>query len=231
MQPLPILVLGLMVCVFGAPQMARAEDKALYVVTYLEVVQSAADATAQALSGEAALSRKAVGLQEMRVLRETGRSTRFAILENWADRAAFEAHEQDPHVKDFQSALAAMETAPRDRRMLTTLWRSSAPAGHTAAAVWVVTHVDVTPPNADKAAAMLETLASASAKEAGGLRFDAMRQADRANHFTLEEAWADEAAFAAHQTGNAAKSFRMAVGPLLGALYDQRIYRTVDALE
>jgi quinol monooxygenase YgiN len=49
-------------------------------------------------------------------------------------------------------------------------------------------------------------------------------QASRLNHLTLVEAWTDAAAREAHSAANPTRSFRTALGPMSGALYDERLY-------
>jgi quinol monooxygenase YgiN len=50
----------------------------------------------------------------------------------------------------------------------------------------------------------------------------------RPNHFTLEEGWASHLAFDAHQAAAPTRQFRDKLTPMLGALYDQRIYRGLE---
>jgi quinol monooxygenase YgiN len=70
----------------------------------------------------------------------------------------------------------------------------------------------------------VRTLAEASGGKAGNVRFDALVQASRLNHLTLVEAWTDAAAQQAHSAAPPTKAFRMALGPMSGALYDERLY-------
>ena len=49
-------------------------------------------------------------------------------------------------------------------------------------------------------------------------------QASRLNHLTLVEAWTDAPAREAHSAANPTKSFRSTLGPMSGALYDERLY-------
>jgi len=62
-----------------------------------------------------------------------------------------------------------------------------------------------------------------SAKEPGNMRFVVAQQTGRPNHFTVSEIWAD-----AHRAAAQTRHFRDMLGPMLGALYDQRIYRAVE---
>ncbi len=52
-----------------------------------------------------------------------------------------------------------------------------------------------------------------SRKEAGNLRFDVLRRSGEPNVFTLYEAWADEAATAAHKETSHYKTWRQTVEP------------------
>lgn len=67
-----------------------------------------------------------------------------------------------------------------------------------------------------------------SRKEAGNLRFDALQQASRPNHFTLVEVWRDAKGAEAHVTAAHTRQFREGLQPLSGSLYDERFYTAVD---
>jgi quinol monooxygenase YgiN len=79
-------------------------------------------------------------------------------------------------------------------------------------------------PKRDDGVAAVRTLAERSAGTAGNHRFDALVQASRLNHLTLVEGWTDAAAQETHSAGDAARSFRATLGPMSGALYDERLY-------
>lgn len=59
-------------------------------------------------------------------------------------------------------------------------------------------------------------------------RFDALTQGNRANHMTLVEAWADRKAFDDHIVAGHEKRFREALGPMIGSLYDERLYTLIE---
>jgi len=80
------------------------------------------------------------------------------------------------------------------------------------------------PTKRDEGVAETRKLAEASRGTAGNLRFDALVQASRPNHLTLVEAWTDAPAQAAHSATSPTRSFRTALGPMGGALYDERLY-------
>jgi quinol monooxygenase YgiN len=211
----------------GTP--ALAQDTAVHVATYVDVAPQSAGAADAALKAEAAATSKDTGNREAQALREIGHGNRFAVIETWTDRASFEAHDASSHAAQGRDRLAAIELAPPDRRLLAAVGQEpQTPFATGANAVWVVTHVDVTPDYMDEASAMLAKLRQTSTGEAGNLRFLVTHQPDRPNHFTIIESWADRASFEAHQAADATKRFREKVNPMLGALYDQRIYRAVD---
>ena len=92
---------------------------------------------------------------------------------------------------------------------------------------FAVTHVDVIPPEKDNGANALEQLADGSRRHAGNLQFDAWRQTNRPNHFTLVESWANRGAFDVHGMQKETREFRMRLGPMSGALYDERLYKAL----
>lgn len=93
---------------------------------------------------------------------------------------------------------------------------------------WVVTHVDVMPSYADEVSGMLKAQGEESIKEPGYLLFTVTQQAGRPNHFTVEEGWASRLAFDAHEATAPTRQFRDKISPMLGALYDQRLYQGLE---
>ena len=228
MRPVFVLLLGLMMLAAGFVHAAVAQDAVVGVATYIEVMPQSMAAAVTSLRTEAAASRKDDGCQDVRVLREIGRDNRFVVLERWKDQSAFEAHNMAPHAQQFRDRLGAIETAPPDERILAGLWQSPTPKTPSAHSVWVVTHVDVMPPYKDDAFGMLKELGEGSAKEPGNLRFVVAQQTGRQNHFTVSEIWADRTSLDAHLAAAQTRHFRDRLGPMLDALYDQRIYRAVE---
>ncbi len=87
---------------------------------------------------------------------------------------------------------------------------------------------DVPPPFKDTTVPMLQQLAEASRKDAGNKRFEALQQANRPNHFTVVEAWADRKAYESHVLADHTRQFRDKLGPMSGALYDERLFKAVN---
>lgn len=93
----------------------------------------------------------------------------------------------------------------------------------TASAVYVVAHVDVVPPSADAALALLEAYATSRRQVLGSQRFEVLREAGRPNHFTLVEVWQSEAARQANEASATTRRFRDQLQSLLGSPFDERL--------
>ena len=208
-----------------SPAPAAAPPESPYAVTYIEVEPAQAEASRRLLAHyRDALKDK--GALEVAVFEQIGRPNHFAIVEQWPSAKAREDNAASPASRDFRAALAPLLIAPYDERphfALSTGTRAATPAA-VPTAVYVVTHVDIVPPKRDEGVAETRKLAEASRDTAGNVRFDALVQASRLNHLTLVEAWTDAPAQEAHSAANSTKSFRSTLGPMSGALYDERLY-------
>jgi quinol monooxygenase YgiN len=161
------------------------------------------------------------------VLQRTAPSNQFVILEVWKDQSGLDAHVASAHAKQFSSGLASHLIAPVDDRLCVATSTAPLPPMHDPAALLVVTHVDVGPPNRDKAAVALKALVESSRKDSGNLRFDVVHQKARTNHFTVIEAWKDQQSDDTHELAAHTREFRTTLAPLAGALYDQRWYKAL----
>ena len=209
-----------------AAQPAPAPSGPAYVVTYFEVAPAASRKAAGLLRQFAAASRSEAGNVEFLALHEAARPGRYAIVEAWRDKAALEAH--GAAMKGLGEKLQAGFASPFDARQFWTL--SVSPPGTTAqmpGAIYVLTHVDVFPAGKEQAAALIKQLVDDSRKDSGALRFDAVIQDNRPNHFHLVEAWANRGAREAHALADHTRQFRAKLVPLEGALYDERLYEAV----
>jgi len=92
-----------------------------------------------------------------------------------------------------------------------------------------VTHVDVPPPRRQDAEALLKTVAEESRKDEGNVRYDVLQESpNRTNHFTIFATWRDAKAFESHEVKPHVRRFREALGPMLGAPYDDRLYKPIN---
>ena len=141
--------------------------------------------------------------------------------------AAFDAHGKSASTAAFRDKFKSIQNAPYDERVHSGMAVADSPA-NAKGAIYVVSHVDVPPPRKDEVIAALNPLAEQSRKGAGNLRFDVWQQTSRPNHFTVVEAWKDQKAYDARGPAAPQRQFRDKLGPMLGALYDERLYRSVD---
>jgi quinol monooxygenase YgiN len=230
------LMLAVVVPLAAAPA-ARAQDAAtnptsanptIYVVSYIDVAPTAKGQVATLLKQLADASRKEPGVMRFEVLQRTAPANQFAILEVWKDQPALDAHTAAAPAKQFNDKLSPLLVAPRDDRINLPFAVGPVPATPASGAIYVVTHVDVNPPGIDEENAALKTLAAASRKDAGNLRFDVtVQQKGRGNHYAVFEVWKDQKSLDAHEVAPSTKAFRTSHGPLSGALYDQRWYKAL----
>jgi quinol monooxygenase YgiN len=190
----------------------RADNLCNFSVTFVEAQSSSA--VAQALKSDAHACLTSHVCNEAAALQEIGRN-RFALYE----RAASARQHPALRVKAL--------IAPLDVRQLASLWASPA-ARLPAQALWVVTHIDAMPDHAAEVASMLKQLGEANVREAGRLRTIAGAQLDHPNHFTLIEVWTTRAAFEMHEAAEPTRDFRTKLAPMLGALYDSRLYQFIE---
>jgi len=162
------------------------------------------------------------------VVQRIGQPHQFAVIEVWRDQKAFEAHGKGASSTDARAGIAAIRNAPTDERVHTGLSVgpiASTPAG---GAVYVLTHVDVIPPRKDDGVAAVKQLAADSRTGTGNVRFEVVQQTNRPNHFTVVEIWANPKAIEAHSMATATRQFRDKLAAMTGALYDERMYTTLD---
>jgi quinol monooxygenase YgiN len=159
------------------------------------------------------------------VYQRVERPNQFVVLGAWADQKAYEAHTAAEHTKKLNEKLETMLASPSDTRQHSAL--SVAPAKLGKDPVFVVTHVDVIPPERDNGANALEQLADGSRRHSGNLQFDVWRQNNRPNHFTVLESWANRGAFDVHGMQKETREFRSKLAPMTGALYDERLYKAL----
>jgi quinol monooxygenase YgiN len=214
-----------------SPAPAAAPPESPYAVTYIEVAPAQADAARgllaryrEALKDNAPKNGSAL---EFAVFEQLGRPNHFAIVERWPSGKAREDNAASAAGQAFRSALVPLLIAPYDERphfALSVAPQSRGPAQVAPAGLFVITHVDLVPPKREDGVAAVRTLAERSAGTAGNLRFDALVQASRPNHLTLVEGWTDSAVQQSHSAAEATRSFRATLGPMSGALYDERLY-------
>jgi quinol monooxygenase YgiN len=228
------LALGLAMVMLGAIRDAPAQapppaiEGLIYAVTYVEVQPTARADGLALLRRYRDAARGADGNLRCEVLSRIGQPHQLVVLEVWRDAKAFEAHGKSAATATMRERIHAIRGAPIDERVHVAVAAGPLQPGPAGDAVYVVTHVDVIPPRKDDGLAAVRQLADASRSSAGNLRFEVVQQTNRPNHFTVVEIWKDAQAVEAHAMAEATRRFRDALGPMSGALYDERMFRAVD---
>jgi quinol monooxygenase YgiN len=196
----------------------------IYVVSYIEVAPHSVTEARQLILSYSADARKAPGAADIDAMQRIGASNHFALVEQWKSRQSKDDFVSTPAVKQFRAALGALQSAPYDERVYGPITvGSSMPSGTDS--VVVLTHVDVVPTSAEAGTALVKAFAEQSRGATGNLRFDALVQASRRNHMTLVESWSSFADKEVEISTSATKSFRQALQPMSGSLYDERAYK------
>jgi quinol monooxygenase YgiN len=214
-----------MLAILALASILVAEPNAVYVATYIDVQPGSTNAAASVVKSYRETTRAEKGNLTTDIVQESGRPTRWVVMEVWNDSSSFEAHKSAASTADFQSKLKAIQNSPNDQRTHKGLSVDSRPWALERGKVSVVTHVDVPPQAREQAEALLKKLAEASRSDEGNIRYDAFQESpQRTNHFTIFAVWKDRRAFDAHESKPHTKQFREAIAPMLGAPYDERLY-------
>jgi quinol monooxygenase YgiN len=195
-------------------------------VAYFEVAPSEVGRTINLLKTYRQAAQKASGIAHVAVLQQIGRPNFFAIHDTWKDAGSLQAHLASADTKKFRDDLQGALISPFDERPLAPIAVQAANGVASDQAIYVLTHADAAARRED-IPGMLQDLATAARRENGNVLFDATVQPNRTNHFTLIEVWSDQKAYEAHEIASNTRKFRTAFGAVSGALYDERIYKTI----
>jgi quinol monooxygenase YgiN len=212
-----------------APAAQAPAGGEVFLVAYVDILPAARDAAAAAFKAYRDATVKGAAGVRVEVFEQVGRPGHYSVLERWPDQAALDTHRTTPHARQLQNALQAIRVSGYDERPYKAL--SAAGLGPVASgrSVFVVSHVDIAGAgNLAGAPDMLRRLADESRREPGNQRFEVMQHAMRANHFTVVEAWRDQAALDAHVGASHTKAYRDAVQPISGSPLDERVYAVVN---
>lgn len=201
-------------------------DSSAWSVAYVDILPASGPAAVAATKQYRDASRKEEGFQRIEFFEESGWPAHFCIIETWANSKDFDAHAASANAKDFRNRIDSMRVSELDQRPYKTLSLGAAHADGRRG-TFVITHVDIGGQGTN-AAELLRTLAEASRKEEGNLRFDVLQHTMRANHFTVIEEWQNAKAIQAHAAAAHTKEYRNSLGPIAGSPLDERIYKAVE---
>jgi quinol monooxygenase YgiN len=100
---------------------ASAQEQRLYVVTYVDLTPNFADDGAKLLPKYAADCRKEKGIVRFEAFIDVGRKNHFTMVGVWENRAAFDAHLEADHTKQFRDKVQPMLGSPMDERLYSML--------------------------------------------------------------------------------------------------------------
>jgi quinol monooxygenase YgiN len=109
------LVIGL--AVVSAIGTAHAQEAAVYSVTYVEVVPTAAASTPSLLRRYCESTIRESGNLRCELLQRIGAPHQLVVLEFWKDRETFEAHGKTATLQDTRERISAIRNAPTDERV------------------------------------------------------------------------------------------------------------------
>jgi quinol monooxygenase YgiN len=197
-----------------------------YVVTYIDVQPASVNEAIALIQRYRGRSRAEAGIRWIVALQENHRLGHFVAAEAWEDEAARAAHEGSEITAQFRSSLRAIQNSPNDQRGHQSFAVDDETSTVSQNALFVVTHVDVPPPRREETEVLLKSLTEQSRKDDGNLLYQVYQQnAPRTNHFTLLAIWSSAKAFDSHEMKPHTRQFREALGPMLGAPYDERLYQ------
>jgi quinol monooxygenase YgiN len=222
------LLLAALSC-FGITAVAQPEPQQ-FVVTYVEFKPADARAGSEVLEELAERAEDSPGEIRFDVLQQIDRANFFALFEIWSSAQTFAAFQNSSATQAILTQLTPLLEAPLDERPGNLLAGTVNPRSQHAKArqIFVITHVDVDPQNVGQALPLLDTFVNESLNDPGAQSFALLSQTPTTNHFQLVEVFANQKAFDAHVSAQHTVDFRTNIDPLLGAPYDERLYRFVN---
>jgi len=204
--------------------LAQSDDTSVHVATYLDVQIRLTNQGISLIKQYRDATRMERGNSTVDVIQEIARPNRFVIIETWKDQPSFEAHERAEHTAQFRSNLKAIHSSPFDQRVHQGFAMDTRAPSTSPGMIFAVTHVDVPPPRTAETEMLLKAIAGESRKDQGNIRYDVFQQSAARNHFTIFEVWKNRNAFDSHEATAHTRQFREALGPMLGAPYDERLF-------
>jgi quinol monooxygenase YgiN len=228
MRPISRAILTMAILAATSAESAHAQGGAVPLAIYVDVMPNAVDSGAALLERYRDASRKQAGNLRFDLLHEIARPNRFAILEVWTNEAALNGHEKAASTLRARDQLKTIQSAPYDKRVGRGLYIGRGKGKSGPGAIYVLTHVDVTPDHESDALALLKAMSVDTANDDGNISYEVLQQANRLNHFTVVEEWTSSKALDEHAMAAHTRAFRQQLLPMEGALYDERFYKKLD---
>jgi quinol monooxygenase YgiN len=219
---LSMLLAALTITSGAAPQSGTT----FHAVSYVEVLNSsgAHSSAIAALKAYQTACKGQEGFGRLESFEQSGRPGHFVFVETWRDEDAFNKRSAAAQ-KALADALDRIRISDVDRRPYKTF--NAADASRTSRdTVYVITHVDASPQ--PQLPMMLLRLAEDSRRDDGNLRFDIIQHTQRANHYTIIEAWRDRKSLDAHTAALHTKQYREEFAPMAGSPLDERVFQAME---
>jgi quinol monooxygenase YgiN len=94
--------------------------------------------------------------------------------------------------------------------------------------IYVVTHVDIIPPEAAAGTKLVQQYVTDTRKDKGVVRVEASAEISRGNHISIVEVWQNQKAFDEHVAAAHTRQFRQQIDPKLGSPYDERLHHSLE---
>lgn len=94
--------------------------------------------------------------------------------------------------------------------------------------IFVVTHVDIIPPQAAAGTKLVQQYIVDTRKDSGVMRVEASAEISRGNHISIVEVWQNQKAFDDHVAAAHTRQFRGQLDPMLGSPYDERLHHSLE---
>jgi quinol monooxygenase YgiN len=94
--------------------------------------------------------------------------------------------------------------------------------------IYVVTHVDIIPPQKDAGTKLVQQYVTDTRKDQGLVRVEAGSEISRGNHISILEVWQNKKAFDEHVAASHTRQFRQQLDPMLGSPYDERLHQNLE---
>jgi quinol monooxygenase YgiN len=94
--------------------------------------------------------------------------------------------------------------------------------------IYVVTHVDIIPPQKDAGTKLVKQYVADTRKDPGLVRIDGSSEVARGNHISIVEVWQNRKAFDEHVAAEHTRQFRQQLDPMLGSPYDERLHQSLE---
>lgn len=94
--------------------------------------------------------------------------------------------------------------------------------------VYVVSHVDIIPPQAAAGTKLVQQYVIDTRKDPGLVRIEAGAEISRMNHISIVEVWQDKKAFDEHVSNAHTRQYRQQLDPMLGSPYDERLHHNLE---